>query len=82
MSPFFQNPLDDGADIVRGQGRPPTARTTHEHRTSSSSSCRPRQVMHSVTKYINGHSDVVMGVLATNSDDLATRLRFLQAGAQ
>ena len=38
--------------------------------------------MHSVTKYINGHSDVVMGVLATNSDDLATRLRFLQAGAE
>lgn len=50
MSPFFQNPLTLGADVV----------------------------MHSVTKYINGHSDVVMGALATNSDELATRLRFLQ----
>ena len=35
-------------------------------------------VVHSVTKYIGGHSDVVMGVLATNSDDLYTRLKFLQ----
>ena len=35
-------------------------------------------VMHSVTKYIGGHSDVVMGVLATNSLDLYTRLKFLQ----
>jgi len=34
--------------------------------------------VHSVTKYINGHSDVVMGVLATNSEDLYTRLKFLQ----
>lgn len=52
MSPFFQNPLTLGADIV----------------------------MHSVTKYINGHSDVVGGVVATNSDELADRLRFLQNG--
>lgn len=50
MSPYFQNPLSLGADIV----------------------------VHSVTKYIGGHSDVVMGVLATNSDDLNTRLKFLQ----
>lgn len=35
-------------------------------------------VVHSVTKYIGGHSDVVMGVLATNSLDLYTRLKFLQ----
>ncbi|CAG86447.1 DEHA2C15686p [Debaryomyces hansenii CBS767] len=35
-------------------------------------------VVHSVTKYINGHSDVVMGVLATNSDELHDRFRFLQ----
>ncbi|KAG7193676.1 cystathionine gamma-lyase cys3 [Scheffersomyces spartinae] len=35
-------------------------------------------VVHSVTKYINGHSDVVMGVLATNSDDLHEQFRFLQ----
>ena len=35
-------------------------------------------VVHSVTKYINGHSDVVMGVAAFNSDDLHKRLSFLQ----
>ncbi|ODV80309.1 cystathionine gamma-lyase [Suhomyces tanzawaensis NRRL Y-17324] len=35
-------------------------------------------VVHSVTKYINGHSDVVMGVLATNDDELHNRFRFLQ----
>lgn len=35
-------------------------------------------VIHSVTKYINGHSDVVMGVLATNDDELHTKFRFLQ----
>jgi len=52
MSPYFQNPLDLGADIV----------------------------MHSVTKYINVHSDVVMGFLATNRKDLHDDLRFLQNG--
>mmetsp|Transcript_11810 Transcript_11810/g.20112 ORF Transcript_11810/g.20112 Transcript_11810/m.20112 type:complete len:398 (+) Transcript_11810:94-1287(+) len=52
MSPYSQNPLDLGADIV----------------------------MHSVTKYINGHSDVVMGALATNSKELFDRLKFLQNG--
>ena len=35
-------------------------------------------VMHSVTKYINGHSDVVMGVIATSNDDVYKRLKFLQ----
>ncbi|PNH51520.1 hypothetical protein VD0003_g5719 [Verticillium dahliae] len=50
LSPYVQNPLDLGADIV----------------------------VHSVTKYINGHSDVVMGVAAFNSDDLHARLSFLQ----
>lgn len=50
LSPYVQNPLDHGADIV----------------------------VHSVTKYINGHSDVVMGVAAFNSEDLHTRLSFLQ----
>ncbi|CUM66471.1 uncharacterized protein PRCAT00004135001 [Priceomyces carsonii] len=35
-------------------------------------------VIHSVTKYINGHSDVVMGVLATNDDQLHEKYRFLQ----
>ena len=34
-------------------------------------------VIHSVTKYINGHSDVVMGCAAFNSDQLWDRLSFL-----
>ncbi|KAI0009496.1 Cys/Met metabolism PLP-dependent enzyme-domain-containing protein [Xylariaceae sp. FL0662B] len=50
LSPYVQNPLDHGADIV----------------------------VHSVTKYINGHSDVVMGLAAFNSDELRERLAFLQ----
>lgn len=50
MSPYIQNPLTHGADIV----------------------------IHSVTKYINGHSDVVMGAIALNSDILYQRLSFLQ----
>ncbi|XP_044169447.1 cystathionine gamma-lyase-like [Acropora millepora] len=35
-------------------------------------------VMHSVTKYLNGHSDTVMGVICTNNDELCNKLRFLQ----
>lgn len=35
-------------------------------------------VIHSVTKYINGHSDVLMGVAAFNSEALLERLSFLQ----
>ncbi|AGO10240.1 AaceriAEL341Wp [[Ashbya] aceris (nom. inval.)] len=35
-------------------------------------------VIHSATKYINGHSDVVLGALATNSTSLYERLAFLQ----
>lgn len=50
LSPYIQNPLDHGADIV----------------------------VHSVTKYINGHSDVLMGACAFNSDTLYERLSFLQ----
>ncbi|XP_041357148.1 cystathionine gamma-lyase-like [Gigantopelta aegis] len=34
--------------------------------------------MHSLTKYMNGHSDVVMGAAALNRDDLHEKLRFLQ----
>jgi len=49
-SPYFQNPLDFGADVV----------------------------VHSVTKYIAGHSDVVMGVVCTNSLELHDKLRFYQ----
>jgi len=50
LSPYVQNPLKHGADIV----------------------------VHSVTKYINGHSDVLMGVAAFNDDGLHDRLGFLQ----
>lgn len=35
-------------------------------------------VVHSATKYINGHSDVVLGVLATNDEKIYERLQFLQ----
>ncbi|HMJ15935.1 MAG TPA: PLP-dependent aspartate aminotransferase family protein [Polyangiaceae bacterium] len=35
-------------------------------------------VLHSTTKYINGHSDVVGGALVTNDERLGERLRFLQ----
>lgn len=47
-SPYFQRPLDHGADIV----------------------------MYSATKYMNGHSDVVMGLVACNDDELYTKLHF------
>lgn len=48
-SPYLQNPIDLGADIV----------------------------MHSVTKYLGGHSDVVMGALCTNDDRLYEKLAFI-----
>lgn len=35
-------------------------------------------VVHSVTKYLSGHSDVVMGAVVINDDDLAERLAFIQ----
>jgi cystathionine gamma-lyase len=35
-------------------------------------------VVHSITKYMNGHSDVVGGVLVTSNDALYTQLKFLQ----
>ena len=35
-------------------------------------------VVHSTTKYVGGHSDVIGGFVATNDDDLATSLRFHQ----
>jgi len=35
-------------------------------------------VLHSATKYLGGHSDVVLGALVTRSAELAERLRFLQ----
>ena len=35
-------------------------------------------VMHSASKYLNGHSDVILGAVVTNDDALARKLRFLQ----
>ena len=49
-SPYLQNPLDLGADIV----------------------------MHSSTKYLGGHSDVIQGALIMNDDNLREQLYFIQ----
>ena len=49
-TPYLQNPLDLGADVV----------------------------VHSTTKYLGGHSDVVGGFVATNDPTIAERLFFLQ----
>ena len=49
-SPYFQKPLDLGADIS----------------------------MHSTTKYLGGHSDVIGGALITNNDSLYEKLKFYQ----
>src|SRR6266566_4022196 len=52
-SPYFQRPLDLGADIV----------------------------LHSTTKYINGHSDVIGGALVVNDQELYDSLKFHQNAA-
>jgi cystathionine beta-lyase/cystathionine gamma-synthase len=52
-TPYFQNPIQFGADLV----------------------------VHSTTKYLNGHSDMVGGVVVTARDDLAEQLGFLQNAA-
>lgn len=52
-SPYFQQPLDLGADIV----------------------------VHSTTKYINGHSDVIGGVLVMNNQEVYESLKFFQNAA-
>lgn len=49
-TPYLQQPLDLGADII----------------------------MHSATKYLGGHSDVVMGCLVVNDKELAEKLYFIQ----
>ncbi|HEY1114623.1 MAG TPA: cystathionine gamma-synthase [Chitinophagaceae bacterium] len=49
-SPYLQNPMDLGADIV----------------------------MHSATKYLGGHSDVIQGALMMNDADLREKLYFIQ----
>ena len=53
MSPYFQNPVEFGIDLV----------------------------VHSSTKYLNGHSDVVGGIVLTSKDELAERLYFVQNAA-
>ncbi|EQD77838.1 cystathionine gamma-synthase/cystathionine beta-lyase [mine drainage metagenome] len=50
MSPFLQNPLNMGADIV----------------------------VHSTTKYIGGHSDVIGGAIMLNDDSIYDHLKFIQ----
>jgi len=49
-TPYLQNPLDLGADII----------------------------MHSVTKYLGGHSDVVMGALICNDDSISDEMYRIQ----
>lgn len=49
-TPYLQNPLSMGADMV----------------------------MHSVTKYLSGHSDVIMGALITDNPQIAEKLYFIQ----
>ena len=49
MSPYFQRPLELGADLV----------------------------LHSTTKYINGHSDLIGGVVITDDDKLGAELKFM-----
>ncbi|MGE6258003.1 bifunctional cystathionine gamma-lyase/homocysteine desulfhydrase [Heyndrickxia sporothermodurans] len=49
-TPYWQNPLDLGADIV----------------------------LHSATKYLGGHSDVVAGLVVVNNDQLGEDLHFIQ----
>lgn len=39
-------------------------------------------VVHSITKYINGHSDVVMGCVMTDREDIKDHLFFQQLGMQ
>ena len=53
LSPYFQNPLPLGADIV----------------------------VHSTTKYLNGHSDGVGGAAILGREDDAARLKFIQNAA-
>lgn len=50
LTPYFQRPLDLGADMST----------------------------YSLTKYMNGHSDVIMGAIVTNNTELHDKLRFLQ----
>ena len=38
-------------------------------------------ILHSTTKYLNGHSDMVGGILVTNRDDVAERIAFIQNAA-
>ncbi|MGC4067337.1 MAG: PLP-dependent transferase [Polyangiaceae bacterium] len=53
--------------------------TPLRHRPSNVPSNLARNiVLHSTTKYLNGHSDVVGGALITNDVDLADRIKFLQ----
>ncbi|MCH7722383.1 MAG: PLP-dependent transferase [Bacteroidetes bacterium] len=50
MSPYFQNPLKFGIDIV----------------------------LHSTTKYLNGHSDVIGGILITSNEKVNERITYIQ----
>ena len=82
------NPLLKIADIaaISGVARAAGALSVVDGTFTSPYLQRPLElgadvVMHSATKYIGGHSDVIGGLLATNDDAVAERLRFHQNAA-
>ncbi|KAJ7358792.1 hypothetical protein OS493_021571 [Desmophyllum pertusum] len=70
---WIETPTNPLLKLVDIQG---TAEIVHQHERPLSLGADV--VMHSVTKYMNGHSDTVMGVMCTNNDELCNKLRFLQ----
>lgn len=52
LTPYYQHPLELGADIV----------------------------VYSLSKYLNGHSDVIMGAVVLNDQEIYSRLKYAQRG--
>jgi len=50
LTPYYQRPLELGADIC----------------------------LYSMSKYMNGHSDVIMGAVVLNDDEIYNRLKYVQ----
>ncbi|RMG44900.1 MAG: cystathionine gamma-synthase [Acidobacteria bacterium] len=78
------NPLLNIHDIARlASGKPPQVLLVVDNTFATPCLQRPLSlgadiVVHSVTKYLGGHSDVVGGAVVTSRDDVAERLRFYQ----
>src|ERR1700754_5006551 len=81
------NPLLNIADIAAiAELTPPSAKVLVDNTFASPALQQPLTlgadiVLHSTTKYIGGHSDVVGGALLTNDEELDTAFAFLQNGA-